>query len=130
MLMKLIEKLERYSLDNLRKKLREWNDRAKKLKEEAAKKRIARWTEERYRIANARKNWKKLADLYDLYVQKRPLFELRRKLIQFMTLRDLINKLKNRFTKTGNDQFKEGIDYALLLKYLKKLFENVDDINR
>ena len=129
-LIKLIEKLERYSLDNLRKKLREWNDRAKKLKEEAAKKRIARWTEERYRIANARKNWKKLADLYDLYVQKRPLFELRRKLIQFMTLRDLINKLKNRFTKTGKDQFKEGIDYTLILKYLKKLFENVDDINR
>jgi hypothetical protein len=49
---------------------------------------LARWAEERYRIANARKNWKKLADLYDLYVQKRPLFELRIRLIQFMTLRD------------------------------------------
>ena len=47
-----------------------------------------------------------------------------------MTLKDLANKLKKRFTKTGNDQFKEGIDYALLLKYLKKLFENVDEINR
>jgi hypothetical protein len=100
------------------------------MKEDAAKNRIAKWTEERYRISNARKNWKKLADLYDLYTQKRPLFELRRRLIKFMTLRDLADKLRYRFTKTGNDQFKEGIDYALLLKYLKKLFGDVDEINR
>ena len=47
-----------------------------------------------------------------------------------MTLKDLTNKIRNRFTKTGKDQFKEGIDYALLLKYLKKIFENVDEVNR
>ena len=100
------------------------------MKEDAAKNRIARWTEERYRIANARKNWRKLADLYDLYTQKRPLFELRNRLIKFMTLKDLADKLRNRFTKTGDDQFKEGIQHILLLKYLKKLFGDVDEINR
>ena len=76
------------------------------MKEEAAKNRIAQWTEERYRISNARKNWRKLADLYDLYVQKRPLYELRRKLIKYITLKDLSDKIRYRFTKTGNDQFK------------------------
>ena len=29
--------------------------------------------EDRYRISNARKNWKKLSDLYDLYKKKLPL---------------------------------------------------------
>ena len=100
------------------------------MKEEAAKNRIAQWTEERYRISNARKNWRKLADLYDLYIQKKPLYDLRSKLIKFMTLRDLADKLRNRFTKAGNDQFKEGVKHLILLKYLKKLFEDVDEINR
>ena len=117
-LTKLIERLGRYTDDYLRKILRKWNDTANKMKENAAKNRIAKWTEERYRISNARKNWKKLADLYNLYVQKRPLHDLRRRLIQFITLRDLGDKVRYRFTKTGLDQFKEGIDYALLLKYL------------
>ena len=71
-LRKTINNLIRYYQDLLRKKLNQWNDTAKKMKEEATKNRIARWTEERYRIANARKNWRKLSDLYELYVQKRP----------------------------------------------------------
>ena len=129
-LIRIIDELDVSFTDLLRKRIRQWLDNAMKMKEEAAKKRIARWTEERYRISNARKNWKKLVDLYDLYCKKRPLFELRKKLIEYKTLKDLMNKLKNRFTKTGKDQFKEGIDYALLLKYLKKLFEDVDEINR
>jgi hypothetical protein len=47
-----------------------------------------------------------------------------------MTLRDLADKLRNRFTKTGNDQFKEGVKHIIMLKYLKKLFEDVDEVNR
>ena len=69
-------------------------------------------------------------DLYDLYVQKRPLYDLRHRLIDFLNLRDLTDKLRFRFTKTGYDQFKEGVDYITLLKFLKRLFENWDDRNR
>jgi hypothetical protein len=47
-----------------------------------------------------------------------------------MTLNDLTDKLRNRFTKTGNDQFKEGVKHIRLLQYLKKLFEDIDDANR
>ena len=47
-----------------------------------------------------------------------------------MTLRDLGDKVRYIFTKTGLDQFKEGIDYSILLKYLKKLLGDIDDINR
>ena len=39
-------------------------------------------------------------------------------------------KLRNRFSKTGIDQLKEGYDYILLIKYLRKLFEDTDEINR
>jgi hypothetical protein len=45
-------------------------------------------------------------------------------------LRDLTDKLRFRFTKTGYDQFKEGVDYITLLKFLKTLFENWDDRNK
>ena len=65
-----------------------------------------------------------------MYVQKRPLYDLRKRLIEFLTLRDLTDKLRYRFTKTGKDQLKEGVDYITLLKFLKKLFENWDDRNR
>ena len=105
-LIKIIDKYGKFTEDYLRKILREWNETAKKIRDNAAKKRIAKWTEERYRISNARKNWKKLVDLYDMYVQKRPLYDLRKRLIEFLTLRNLTDKLRYRFTKTGKDQLK------------------------
>ena len=126
----IIEKLRGSQEDILRKILRKWNDKAQKIRDETSKKRIAKWTEERYRISNARKNWKKLCDLYELYANKRPLYDIRRRLIEYATLKDMINKLKNRFTKEGNDQFKRGVDYLTLLKYLKKLFGDIDDVNK
>jgi hypothetical protein len=46
-----------------------------------------------------------------------------------MRLNDLADKLRDKFAKTGIDQFKEGVKYIINLKYLKKLFEDVDDIN-
>ena len=130
LLNKLIRKRVKRIHNILRNKLQQWNEKAHKIREEAAKSRIAKWTEDRYRISNARKNWKKLCDLYDLYLQKRPLYEIRKRLIKFMTLNDLADKLRNRFTKTGKDQFKEGVKHIIILKYLKKLFEDIDDVNR
>ena len=129
-LIKIIDKYGRYTDDYLRKKLRQWLINATKIRDEAAKNRIAKWIEERYRISNARKNWKKLADLYELYLQKRPLYDIRKRLIEYITLKDLTDKLRNRFTKTGKDQFKEGVNYLTILKFLRKLFENWDDRNR
>ena len=38
--------------------------------------------------------------------------------------------IRYRFTKTGLDQFKEGVDHVTFLKYLKKLFGDIDDVNR
>jgi hypothetical protein len=102
------------------KKLNEWNNKANKIRDNAAKNRIAKWTEDRYRISNARKNWKKLSDLYDL----------RQRLIKYKTLNDLSDKLRNRFNKSGIDQLKKGINYITLLKiaenYLKMLMKSIN----
>ena len=65
LLIKIFDRFGRFSEDYIRKKLRQWLTTANKIKENAAKNRIAKWTEERYRISNARKNWRKLANLYD-----------------------------------------------------------------
>ena len=130
LLSKLVRKTNKRSVDILRNILRQWNDTAQKMKEDAAKNRIARWTEERYRIANARKNWRKLADLYDLYRKNGPLYDLRKRLIEYMTLKQLAKNLKNKIRKDGLDQLKDGIDFLNLLKFLKTLFENWDERNR
>ena len=117
LLKKIIIIIETYNGNNLRKALMQWSTNTNKIRDNAAKNRIAQWIEDRYRISNARKNWKKLSDIYDLYKKKRPLFELRKNITKYMTLKDLADKLKNRFTKTGIDQLKEGSDYILMIKY-------------
>ena len=128
-LTKIITKLTRYTDEHLRNNLRKWLSNANKIRDEAAKNRIAQWLEERYKISNARKNWKKLYNLYQLYMNKKPLYELRQRLIKYITLKDLTDKLRNKLTKTGNDQLKDGIKYITLLKRLRKLLEDADDNN-
>ena len=118
-----MRKLSRYSNDNIRSKLRQWLLIANTIRDKAAKNRIAQWIEDRHRISNARNNWKKLSDLYDLYMNKKPIYELRRKIIQYKTLDDLSKSLRNKIKEEGNKQFKDGINYLKTLKYLKELFK-------
>ena len=118
-LYRIIDKLSKYSDDKLRNKLRLWLLIANKIRDNAAKNRIAKWIEDRYRISNARNNWKKLSDLYDLYKNKQPLYDLRQRIIKYMTLKNLSDNLRNKLTKDGLDQLKDGIDYLITLKYLK-----------
>jgi hypothetical protein len=128
-LRKIIIKITRYTDENLRNKLKQWLSTANKIRDEANKNRIAQWIEDKYRISNARKNWKKLSDLYRLYIEKQPLYEFRKRLIKYKTLKDLTNKLEDKLTKLGNHQFKDGIRYISILKRLRKLLEDTDDNN-
>ena len=129
-LTKIIITIEKYSDEYLRNKIRQWNDKANKIRDNAAKNRIAQWIEERYRISNARKNWEKLSNLYDLYMNKKPIYDLRQRLIKYKTLEDLTNKLRDKLRKDGNKQLKDGINYLNILKYLKQLFKNMDELNQ
>ena len=75
-----------------------------KIRDNAAKNRIAKWTEDRYRISNARKNWKKLSDLYDLYMNKKPLYELRQWLLTSNKMKD--NNAKNRIARWTEERYR------------------------
>ena len=78
---KIIITIEKYNGNYLRKALIQWSMNVNKIRDNAAKNRIAQWIEDRYRISNARNNWKKLSDLYDLYMNKKPIYELRNRII-------------------------------------------------
>ena len=102
-----IHKLMRTDAEFLRAKLLQWRDTAIKSKEEAAKKRIAKLIENRYKTNLARTNWKNLVDKYDLFVNNSLIFYVRARLRNWLRIRDMMEKLKNQFTQVGVDQFKE-----------------------
>ena len=63
-------------------------------------------------------------------MNKKPVYELRQRLIKYKTLEDLTNKLRDKLRKDGNKQLKDGINYLNILKILKQLFENIDITNQ
>ena len=62
-------------------------------------------------------------------MNKKPIYDLRQRIIKYKTLEDLTNKLRDKLRKDGNKQFKDGVNYIIMIKYLKELFENIDGIN-
>ena len=44
-----------------------------------------------------------------------------------MTLKNLSDNLRNKLTKDGLDQFKDGIDYIKMINHLKNLLEKYDE---
>ena len=65
------------------------------------KNRVAKYIENKYKIANVKKNWRNLAE-----------------------------KVRHRLTKTGIDQFKEGIEFKKILELMRSLFINWDERNK
>ena len=114
----------------LKKKLLQWRQIAKDLTKEINNNKIARWTERTYKTSVARNNWRKLADKYDMYINKNLLFQVQKRLSNYLKLRDLADKLRNRFTKTGADQFKQGVEFKKILTLMRALFENWDERNQ
>ena len=98
-------------MNYLKRKLLQWNNNAKLISKEAARIRLARWSIERCRIANARKNWKDLTDKYDMFINKTALYQLKTRLRNWLKLRDMAEKLRGRFTKVGSKDisFNENI---------------------
>ena len=126
LLKKLLRKISKNQLEIIRNKIKEWNDKAKKIRDNASKNRIAQWVEERYGISNARKNWKKLTDLYDLYMNKKPIYEIRKKIIQYKTLENLTNNLKNKIVKDGINRLKDSVDRYTSITCIKTIIEKYE----
>ena len=58
---KYLESEEEKRMNYLRRKLLQWKDNSMKMTIEFARNRIAKWTERKYKIADARNNWRELA---------------------------------------------------------------------
>ena len=57
---KYLESEEEKRMNYLKRKLLQWKENARNISKEGARSKLARWTEQKYKIAVARKNWKDL----------------------------------------------------------------------
>ena len=127
---KYLESEEEKRMNYLKRKLLQWKDNAKKLTKEAAMNKLAKWTENKYKTAIARQNWKDLSNKYDMFVNKTGLFQLKQRLRNWLKLRDLAEKLRNRLTVVGLEQLKEGVEFKKILIMMRQLFENWEERNK
>ena len=114
----------------LKRKLLQWRDNARDMTKLAARNRIARWAIQKNKIANARENWKELSGKYDMYVNNTLLFQVKSRLRNWLKLREMSEKLRNRFKKVGIDQYKEGIEFKKILLLMRTLFMNWEERNK
>ena len=104
-----------------------WRDINNKIKTNAAKKAVARFIKNRYKIANARTNWVDLANNYRLKNRNQNLFEI----IKTIKIFIILNKFKKPFTDIARKSFlnkvkdnkKKSIIYEVLTKLLPKTNE-------
>ena len=127
---KYIESEDEKRTNYLKRKLLQWKDNAKKSTKEACGNKIAKWIKDNYKFATARNNWRTLSAKYDMYVNKTALFQLKTRLRNWLKLRDMAEKLRNRFTIVGLDQYKEGIEFKKILILMRSLFTNWEERNK
>ena len=65
-----------------------------------------------------------------MYVNKTALFQLKSRLRNWLKLRDMAEKIRNRLTVVGLDQYKEGVEFKKILILMRQLFENWEERNK
>ena len=108
-----------------------WKDINNKIKTEAAKKTVARYIRNRYRLGNARKKWVDLSNNYRLKNRNTNLFEV----IKTIKLYIILNKFKRPFKDIARRSFlnkvkdnkKKTIIYEVLTKLLPKTNEKYNN---
>ena len=148
-LKKIISKLILKKTNTLKRILNKWNDITKKKQDDYAKKRVAKFLSNKYKVANVRKKWKNLYNKYKLKDRNSNTLNIIKKFKQKM----LLDKFKKPFVKNARknlfDKIKTNkkkttiiIEYTKLLpkineknnkdilkKYFLKWKDNVDKIN-
>ena len=125
-----LESEEEKRINYLKRKLLQWKDNAKKLSIEGARNKVARWAEQKYKLAIARKNWINITDKYDMFINKTLLYQVKSRLRNWLKLRDMAEKVRYRLTKVAVDQFKDGVEFKKILVLMRQLFENWDERNK
>ena len=65
-----------------------------------------------------------------MFVNKTALFQLKQRLRNWLKLRDMAEKIRNRMTIVGLDQYKEGIEFKKILILMRSLFTNWEERNK
>ena len=106
-----------------------WKDIDQKLKDLQAKERVAKYIKNRFRIANARKNWMKLYKYLALKNRNKDVFVLVNKIKQY----SLLNKFKNPFIDLARKRFinklKDNERKDNILLRLKNILPKRNDVN-
>ena len=113
--------------DILKNYFNRWRNINNRIKTEAAKKAVARFIKNRYRLGNARKNWENLTTNYKLKTRNANLFEV----IKTIKIFILLNKFKKPFRDIARKSFlekvkdnkKKTVIYEVLTKLLPKTNE-------
>ena len=108
-----------------------WKDLKNKLKIKLAKETIARYVRDRFRLGNARKNWKDLVNKYRLRNRNRNLFEVIKTIKKYIFLSKLKNPITNFARKSFLEKVKENkkktVIYEVLVKLLPKTNEKINN---
>jgi len=129
LLRNIVERREESETDKLKRILKKWRDNAKALGKDAASRRITKYFVDRYFLSIARKNWKELADKLKRKTYGDSIWEVQKKLKEYITLRDLMKDVNDRIKKNGLDQLKKGDYWLKILEILRKIFGEQDDRN-
>ena len=115
--------------DMKNKYFQKWKDIDKKIKDSQAKARVARYIKNRFRIANARINWKKLSKYLALKNRNKDVFNVVNKMKQYA----LLNKFKNPFIDLARKRFitklQDNERKNNILLRLKNILPKRNDIN-
>jgi hypothetical protein len=113
----------------LKRRVVQWKDKARKITETTAQKRIVDYIKNRFRISNARDNWQRLSKSLSTYAGNKDLYSLLRILRKRMALQSMAKTLDDAFKKPALDQLRDGADYLNLINFLKRLFGDWENRN-
>ena len=113
----------------LKRKVVQWRDKARRITEQTAQKRIVDFIKNKFRISNARDNWQRLSKSLSTYAGNKDLYSLLRILRKRMALQSMAKSLDEAFKKPALDQLRDGADYLNLINFLKRLFGDWENRN-
>ena len=129
-LRKYIEIKEENEINYLYRKLMQWKYNAQIMTENSSGYRIANWAKNIFFFAKARQNWIYLSNKYDFYVNKCFLSQVKKRLRNWLKLRDMAEKLRIRFINVGLDQLYDGVNYIKILILTRNLLINLEERNK
>ena len=96
---------------------------------DAAGRRIIKFLTDRYFLSKAGNNWRDLADKYNRKKNGDSIWEIQKKLKEYLIFKDVMNDLNDKIKKDGLEQLKKGNNWLIILENLRKILREQDNRN-